>query len=118
MLDAVEEAGYSRNYDWEVMPRVARAFHATSNVTATLVGEYLVDVEAGDTTDRHVRSVVRHRHDDLCRTLVDLRNGATVGVASTINHQAPFGADVIARMAKRCTARRTSSNCATPRSRP
>ena len=33
-------------------------------------------------------------------TLVDLRSGATVGVASTLNQQAPFGADVIARMAR------------------
>jgi uncharacterized 2Fe-2S/4Fe-4S cluster protein (DUF4445 family) len=33
-------------------------------------------------------------------TLVDLRNGSTVAVASTINHQASYGADVIARMAK------------------
>jgi uncharacterized 2Fe-2S/4Fe-4S cluster protein (DUF4445 family) len=33
-------------------------------------------------------------------TLVDLRNSATVAVASTINRQASYGADVIARMAK------------------
>ena len=33
-------------------------------------------------------------------TLVDLRNGATAAVASTINRQASYGADVIARMAK------------------
>ena len=38
-------------------------------------------------------------------TLVDLRNGATVAVASTINHQAPFGADVMrAHGARRCGA--------------
>lgn len=100
VLDAVEEAGYNRNYDWEVMPRVARAFHATSSVTATLVGEYLVDVEAGDTTDRMFGASFDIGTTTCVCTLVDLRNGATVGVASTINHQAPFGADVIARMAK------------------
>ena len=33
-------------------------------------------------------------------TLVDLRNGATAAVASTINHQASYGADVMARAAK------------------
>ena len=33
-------------------------------------------------------------------TLVDLRSGSTVAVASTLNRQAPFGADVIARMAR------------------
>ena len=100
VLDAVEEAGYNRNYDWEVMPRIAQAFRSTSNVTATLVGEYLVDVEAGDTTDRMFGASFDIGTTTCVCTLVDLRNGATVGVASTINHQAPFGADVIARMAK------------------
>ena len=100
VLDAVDEAGYNRNYDWEVMPRIAQAFRATSNVTATLVGEYLVDVEPGDTTDRMFGASFDIGTTTCVCTLVDLRNGATVGVASTINHQAPFGADVIARMAK------------------
>ncbi|MGZ8581518.1 MAG: ASKHA domain-containing protein [Actinomycetota bacterium] len=100
VLDAVEEAGYNRNYDWEVMPRIAQAFRSTSNVTATLVGEYLVDVEPGDTTDRMFGASFDIGTTTCVCTLVDLRNGATVGVASTINHQAPFGADVIARMAK------------------
>ena len=100
VLDAVDEAGYNRNHDWEVMPRIAQAFRATSNVTATLVGEYLVDVEPGDTTDRMFGASFDIGTTTCVCTLVDLRNGATVGVASTINHQAPFGADVIARMAK------------------
>ena len=100
VLDAVEEAGYGRNYDWEVLPRVAQVFRTTSTVTATLVGEYLVDVEAGDTTDRVFGASFDIGTTTCVCTLVDLRNGATVGVASTINHQAPFGADVIARMAK------------------
>jgi uncharacterized 2Fe-2S/4Fe-4S cluster protein (DUF4445 family) len=69
-------------------------------VTATLVGEYLVDLEPGDTTGRMFGASFDIGTTTCVCTLVDLRNGATVGVASTINHQAPFGADVIARMAK------------------
>ena len=100
LMDAVEEAGYTRNFDWQVMPRIAEAFRTTTNVTATLVGEYLVDVEPGDTRDRMFGASFDIGTTTCVCTLVDLRNGAAVAVASTINHQTSFGADVIARMAK------------------
>ncbi|HEX6845033.1 MAG TPA: ASKHA domain-containing protein [Actinomycetota bacterium] len=100
VMDAVEEAGYTRNYDWQVLPKVAEAFRTTTNVTATLVGEYLVDCEAGDTRERMFGVSFDIGTTTCVCTLVDLRNGATEAVASTINHQASFGADVIARMAK------------------
>ncbi|MGE5227316.1 MAG: ASKHA domain-containing protein [Planctomycetaceae bacterium] len=100
LMDAIEEAGYTRNHDWQVLPRVAEAFRATTNVTATLVGEYLVDCEPGDTRERMYGVSFDIGTTTCVCTLVDLRNGATEAVASTINHQASFGADVIARMAK------------------
>ncbi|MGZ4131601.1 MAG: ASKHA domain-containing protein [Actinomycetota bacterium] len=100
LMDAVEEAGYTRNHDWQVLPRVAEAFRTTTNVTATLVGEYLVDCEPGDTRERMFGVSFDIGTTTCVCTLVDLRNGATEAVASTINHQASFGADVIARMAK------------------
>ena len=100
MLDAIEEEGYTRNHDWEVLPRVARAMRTTTNVTATLVGEYLIDLEPGDTTERMFGASFDIGTTTCVCTLVDLRNGAAVAVASTINHQTPFGADVIARMAR------------------
>jgi uncharacterized 2Fe-2S/4Fe-4S cluster protein (DUF4445 family) len=100
VLDAVEDAGYSRGHDWEVLPKIAEAFRNGSNVTATLVGEYLVDCEEGDTRDRMFGVSFDIGTTTCVCTLVDLRNGSTVAVASTINHQASYGADVIARMAK------------------
>jgi uncharacterized 2Fe-2S/4Fe-4S cluster protein (DUF4445 family) len=100
VMDAIEEAGYSRNYDWEVLPKVSEALRAGTDVTVTLVGEYLVEIEPGDTTDRVFGASFDIGTTTCVCTLVDLRSGAAVGVASTINHQAPFGADVIARMAK------------------
>lgn len=100
VMDAVEEAGYTRNYDWQVLPKLAEAFRTTTNVTATLVGEYLVDCEAGDTRGRMFGVSFDIGTTTCVCTLVDLRNGAAEAVASTINHQAAFGADVIARMAK------------------
>ena len=99
-MDEVEAQGYTRNYDWDVLPRVAEAFREGSEVTATLVGEYLVDCEAGDTTGRMFGASFDIGTTTCVCTLVDLRNGATVAVASTINHQASFGADVMARAAK------------------
>lgn len=100
VLDAVEEAGYTRNHDWEVLPKIARTLRETTHVTATLVGEYLVDLEPGDTTDRMFGVSFDIGTTTCVCTLVDLRSGAAVAVASTINHQTPFGADVIARMAR------------------
>ena len=100
VLDAVEAEGYTRNHDWEVLPRIARAMRTTTNVTATLVGEYLIDLQPGDTTDRMFGASFDIGTTTCVCTLVDLRNGAAVAVASTINHQTPFGADVIARMAR------------------
>jgi uncharacterized 2Fe-2S/4Fe-4S cluster protein (DUF4445 family) len=100
VMDAVEEAGYTRNHDWEVLPRVAEAFRAGTDVTVTLVGEYMVDCEAGDTRERMFGASFDIGTTTCVCTLVDLRTGSTVAVASTINHQASYGADVIARMAK------------------
>jgi uncharacterized 2Fe-2S/4Fe-4S cluster protein (DUF4445 family) len=100
LLDAIEEAGYTGNYDWQVLPKVAEAMRLTSNVTVTLVGEYLVDVEAGDTTERMFGVSFDIGTTTCVCTLIDLRSGTAAAVASTINHQASFGADVIARMAK------------------
>jgi uncharacterized 2Fe-2S/4Fe-4S cluster protein (DUF4445 family) len=98
--DAVEAEGYTCHHDWEVLPRIARAMRPGTDVTVTLVGERLVDVEAGDTTERMFGASFDIGTTTCVCTLVDLRSGATVAVASTINHQTPFGADVIARMAR------------------
>jgi len=98
--DAIDEAGYTARHDWQVLPRIADALRLGTEVTVTLVGEHLVDVEPADTTERVFGASVDIGTTTCVCTLVDLRTGAAVAVASTINHQAPFGADVIARMAR------------------
>jgi uncharacterized 2Fe-2S/4Fe-4S cluster protein (DUF4445 family) len=100
VLDAVEDAGYARHHDPGVLPAIATAFRNGSNVTATLVGETLVDLDEGDTRERLFGASFDIGTTTCVCTLVDLRTGATVALASTINRQASFGADVIARMAK------------------
>ena len=82
-----------------VLPRMARALaDENTSVTVTVVGEHLVDVEAGDTRDRLFGVSLDIGTTTVVATLIDLRSGAAVGVESTINRQAPYGADVIARM--------------------
>ena len=73
VTDAVEEAGYTRNHDPEVLPAVAEAFRNGTNVTATLVGEFLVDCEPGDTPARMFGATFDIGTTTCVCTLVDLR---------------------------------------------
>ncbi|MEX0754751.1 MAG: ASKHA domain-containing protein [Actinomycetota bacterium] len=82
-----------------VFPRLARATaDENTRVTATVVGDHLVDVEAGDTRERVFGISLDIGTTTVVATLIDLRTGAAAAVESTINRQAPYGADVIARM--------------------
>ena len=100
LLDALEDAGYARAFDPGVLPGLALAMRDGTELTATIVGDRLIDVEAGDTSERLFGVSFDIGTTTCVATLVDLRTGATVAVASELNRQAPFGADVIARMAR------------------
>ncbi len=100
LLDAVGEAGYPREYDPGILPRLAQAMRDGTALTAALVGDRVVDVEGGDTTARMFGVSFDIGTTTCVATLVDLRSGATAALASTLNQQTPFGADVIARMAR------------------
>jgi uncharacterized 2Fe-2S/4Fe-4S cluster protein (DUF4445 family) len=97
--DALDVEGIEVQHGPGVLPRIARATADDNRlVTATVVGDHLVDVEEGDTRERMFGISVDIGTTTVVATLVDLRAGAPVAVESTINRQAPFGADVIARM--------------------
>lgn len=82
-----------------LFPRLSRAMADDNHrVTATVVGDHLVDVDAGDTRGAMFGVSVDIGTTTVVATLVDLCAGAPVAIESTINRQAPFGADVIARM--------------------
>ncbi|MFC5176220.1 ASKHA domain-containing protein [Nocardioides taihuensis] len=78
------------------LPKVMR--EADFKVTAVVVDEELVEVEAGDT------SAVRHAiafdlgTTTVVATLLDLDTGTPLAVASMLNRQQPFGGDVITRI--------------------
>src|SRR3990170_2060237 len=99
LLDALEVKGHEPTYGPAVYPRLARAMaDEPSQLTATLVGQHLVDVDAGDAARAMFGISLDIGTTTVVATLVDLVSGAAAAVESTINRQAPFGADVIARM--------------------
>lgn len=99
LLDALEAEGLEPTYGQAVLPRLARALRdEPSQITVTLVGAHLVDVQEGDARDRMFGVSLDIGTTTVVATLIDLTTGAAAAVESTINRQAPFGADVIARM--------------------
>jgi uncharacterized 2Fe-2S/4Fe-4S cluster protein (DUF4445 family) len=78
------------------LPSVFR--EAGFRVTAVLAGEHLVAVEPGDTTGDCYGVAFDVGTTTLVGTLMNLRTGMAVSVQSTLNGQAPFGADVISRI--------------------
>jgi uncharacterized 2Fe-2S/4Fe-4S cluster protein (DUF4445 family) len=78
------------------LPAVLR--EAGFHVTAVLAGEHLVAVEPGDTTGDCYGVAFDVGTTTLVGTLMNLRTGMAASVLSTLNGQAPFGADVISRI--------------------
>lgn len=78
------------------LPVVVRA--AGYRLTAVLGGDELIAVEPGDTRDRCYGVAFDVGTTTVVGTLMNLRSGMAEAVASTLNGQAPFGADVISRI--------------------
>jgi uncharacterized 2Fe-2S/4Fe-4S cluster protein (DUF4445 family) len=67
-------------------------------VTVVVVDDVLVDVEPGDTGGRLFGIAFDLGTTTVVATLLDLATGTPVAVASLLNPQQPFGADVITRI--------------------
>jgi uncharacterized 2Fe-2S/4Fe-4S cluster protein (DUF4445 family) len=82
--------------------KLMRLDHNTSGpdggVTAVIVDDVLVDIEAGDTSDRLFGIAFDLGTTTVVATLLDLATGTPVAVASKLNPQQSFGADVITRI--------------------
>ena len=78
------------------LPPVLR--EAGFKVTAVLSGEHLIAVEPGDTTGECYGVAFDVGTTTVVGTLMNLRTGMAASVLSTLNGQAPFGADVISRI--------------------
>jgi uncharacterized 2Fe-2S/4Fe-4S cluster protein (DUF4445 family) len=90
-LELRAEAGVLRR-----LPPVLR--ESDFRVTAVVVDDLLIDVEHGDTTDRLHALAYDLGTTTVVATLIDVGTGTPVAVASMLNKQQPFGADVISRI--------------------
>lgn len=78
------------------LPSVLRK--SNFEVTAVVVDDILVAVEPGDTTDKLYGIAFDLGTTTVVATLLDLSNGMPLAVASMLNMQQQFGADVISRI--------------------
>lgn len=100
VTDALVDEGLEVTHEVSVLPKLALVVddEAETTITATVVGDRLIDVETGDTTERLFGVSIDVGTTTVVATLMDLRAGAAAAVESTINRQAPFGADVLTRV--------------------
>ena len=71
---------------------------ADFQVTVVVVDDELVAVEPGDTTDRLFGLAFDLGTTTVVANLMDISTGTPIAVASMLNRQQPFGADVITRI--------------------
>ena len=99
LRDALTAEGHDMVAGVAVLRTVPEVFRqAGFRVTAVLAGENLVAVEPGDTTGECYGVAFDVGTTTLVGTLMNLRTGMAASVRSTLNGQAPFGADVISRI--------------------
>ena len=99
LRDALTAEGFDMKADLRVLrtlPALLRG--AEFKVTAVLGGDQLIAVEAGDTREESYGVAFDLGTTTVVGTLMNLRTGMAEAVRSTLNGQAPFGADVISRI--------------------
>ncbi len=99
LRDALTAEGFDMKADLRVLrtlPVLLRG--AEFKVTAVLGGDQLIAVEAGDTREESYGVAFDLGTTTVVGTLMNLRTGMAEAVRSTLNGQAPFGADVISRI--------------------
>jgi uncharacterized 2Fe-2S/4Fe-4S cluster protein (DUF4445 family) len=99
LRDALTAEGFDMKADLRVLrtlPGLLRS--AEFKVTAVLGGDQLIAVEPGDTREETYGVAFDLGTTTVVGTLMNLRTGMAEAVRSTLNGQAPFGADVISRI--------------------
>ena len=97
--DALTEEGFGVRASLPILrllPRLLR--QANWEITAVVVGQELVSVEPGDTTDRCYGLAFDIGTTTVVGMLVNLKTGTVASVHSVLNEQSPHGADVISRI--------------------
>ncbi len=104
LRDALTAEGHDMKTDLKVLsglPAMLRT--ADFKVTAVLGGDQLIAVEPGDTREQSYGVAFDLGTTTVVGTLMNLRTGMAEAVRSTLNGQAPFGADVISRISHAMT---------------
>ena len=97
--EALSDAGYQVHGDlavWRALPKTLR--NNNFEITAVLCGDELIAVEGGDTSGLLFGLALDIGTTTVVGALTDLRTGGVRAVQSTLNGQAPYGADVISRI--------------------
>jgi uncharacterized 2Fe-2S/4Fe-4S cluster protein (DUF4445 family) len=102
-VERLQDALTAEGFDMKVglsalrnLPGVLR--DAQFKVTAVLGGDQLIAVEPADTREESYGVAFDLGTTTVVGTLMNLRTGMAEAVGSTLNGQAPFGADVISRI--------------------
>ncbi len=99
VADALDDEGFAVTYSLALLRALPQTLRSASwAVTAVIVGDELIAVEPGDTTMQSFGLAFDIGTTTVVGTLIDLQRGAQVAVRSVLNGQAPYGADVIARI--------------------
>ena len=96
LIDAIDDLEFT--VDLYALRRLPAVMRPDFKVTAVVVDEVLVDVEAGDTTDQRYAIAFDLGTTTVVATLLDVGTGTPVAVASMLNKQQPYGGDVITRI--------------------
>jgi len=97
LLDAVDDIEASASLAAiRNLPQTLRS--SNFKVTAVFIEQELIDIEPGDTTAIRYGIAFDLGTTTVVATLLDLNTGTPLAVASMLNKQQPFGADVITRI--------------------
>jgi len=99
LVEALDVEGYEVRVDpavWRALPKTLR--NSNFSITAVVCGDELIAVEPGDTTGQLHGLSLDIGTTTVVGAVVNLNTGAVEAVKSTLNGQAPYGADVISRV--------------------
>ncbi len=99
LREKLKEEGYEVRADLNLIRSLPTTLRANDfSITAVIGGDELIAVDSGDTADSCLGIAVDVGTTTVVVALIDLTTGATLGALSALNSQAPYGADVIARV--------------------
>jgi uncharacterized 2Fe-2S/4Fe-4S cluster protein (DUF4445 family) len=99
LRDALTAEGFDMKVDLQVLRTLPALLRNDEfKATAVLGGDHLIAVEPGDTREESYGVAFDLGTTTVVGTLMNLRTGMAEAVRSTLNGQAPFGADVISRI--------------------